>query len=319
MSSSRSQNQNKKIHIALALDRNYVVHVYALLTSIFYNNQKSFFDFHVIATGVTEVEKEELKQFIIKSNSEITFYEVNEEELRKQFYLHSHYSVATYYRLFFPALIPSEITKLLYIDCDTIVIGSLEELYNIDMGNAPLAAATDPILIERPELGIPNPEGYFNAGVMLLNIKNWIDQKVTENALEFLRLYPEKTTFLLEQDALNATLIGKWFKIDNKYNFTWHYKYLQVPTKGLLKDKVIIHYITEHKPWFTLTRNKFRYLYHDYLKMSPKAHEKKYIDFNWSFKHIWGFTRIRIKEFYFDNKIDKVFPIKKWKTPNHEY
>ena len=39
------------IHIALALDKTYVVHVYALLASIFYNNKCNNFYFHVITTG----------------------------------------------------------------------------------------------------------------------------------------------------------------------------------------------------------------------------------------------------------------------------
>lgn len=302
---------DNKIHIALALDKNYVIHVYALLASIFCNNRKNQITFHVIATGAKDVEKEELRRFVNESSSEIIYYEINEEEARKKFYIHSHYSIATYYRLFFASLIDPQIERLLYIDCDTIVIKDLKELYNVEMGNAPLAAASDPILLVRHELGIHRLEDYFNAGVMVMHAPNWRNQRVTENAIQFLADNPEKTTLLLEQDALNATLIGKWHRIDRKYNFTWLAEYLQVPTKELLKEVVIVHYITERKPWYFLTRNKFRYLYHYYLKKSPKANEKKYVDFRWSRKDLWAFMRIRLKEFYFDNKINKIFPIKR--------
>ena len=314
-----NKNLNDRIHIALALDKTYTVHVYALLTSIFYNNKNNKFSFHIIATGLNNLEKEELTKFIIENNSEIVFYDVNDEELRRKFYIHSHYSIATYYRLFFPSMVHPGIEKLLYIDCDTIVIDNLKELYDINIGNAPLAAVSDPILLVRHELGIHTLEDYFNAGVMVMHLDNWRNQMVTENAIKFLMTYPEKTTLLLEQDALNATLIGKWFRIDRKYNFTFLAEYLQVPTKELLQDKVIIHYITPNKPWHSLTRNKFRFLYQYYLKRSPKSKEKKYIDFKWTLKNLWTFSRIRMKEFYFDKKINKILPIKRFMKVSHEY
>lgn len=316
---NKNNTSNNKIHIALALDKNYVVHVYALLASIFYNNTKNKIAFHVIATGVNDLEKEKLKDYVSENNSEIIYYEINEAEAREKFYIHSHYSIATYYRLFFASLINPEIERLLYIDCDTVVIADLKELYNIEMGSAPLAAASDPIRIVRHELGIHRLDDYFNAGVMLIHVPNWRNQQVTKNAIEFLAGNPEKTSMLLEQDALNATLIGKWFRIDNKYNFTWLAEFLPVPTKKLLKDVVIVHYITDKKPWYFLTRNKFRYLYHYYLKMSPKSNEKKYVDFNWSLKNMYVFFRIRMKEFYFDKKINKILPIKRWMKIHPEY
>ncbi len=319
MTTDLNQNINSKIHIALALDKTYVVHVFALLTSIFFNNKKNYFFFHVIATGVSDIEKEKIIEYITKNKAEVIFYSIDEDELRKRFFIHSHYSVATYYRLFFPSLINAAISKLLYIDCDTVVIGDLKQLYSIDIGNAPLAAASDPILLVREELGIYKTEDYFNAGVMLIHLQNWRNQRVTENAMKFLANNPDKTALLLEQDALNATLISKWYRIDRKYNFTWLAEYLQIPTKELLKEVVIVHYITENKPWRSLTRNKFRYLYHYYLKKSPKATEKKYVDFRWSRKDIWVFIRIRLKEFYFDNKINKIFPIKRFMEVSNVY
>ena len=309
---------SNQLHIALAFDENYIVQVYVLLTSIFYNNRKNDVVLHVIASGVNNSEKEEIEKFVQDNNSAIFFYEIDEEYFGNHFYTNDVYSVATYYRLFFPSLLNPEIDKLLYLDSDTIVIGDLKELYNINIGKFPIGVASDPCLDVRHELGIHTCEDYFNAGVMLIDNKNWREQNVSENAIKYLRDYPEKIK-LVDQDALNATLIGKWFKIDRKYNYTWLFEYLQVPTKELLKDKIIVHYITPKKPWHSLTRNKFRYLYHHYLKLSPKSHEKKYTDFEWSLKNIWIFTRIRIKEFYFDRKLDKVFPIKKWTKYSQAY
>ncbi|MDB5249650.1 MAG: hypothetical protein JWQ40_4044 [Segetibacter sp.] len=308
------------LHIALGFDENYIVPIYALLTSIFHNNRDSAIMFHVIATGLNETEKEKIKQYIRRNNAEISYYTINEEEVRKIVYIpaNTHFTIATYYRLFFPSLIPSDIRKLLYIDSDAIVIGNLQELYNTDIGNAPIGAATDSGPHPGEFLGIKGKENYFNAGVLLIDIRNWKEQMVTENALQFLADYPEKIKYV-DQDALNATLINKWFKLDNKYNLTWFDVSLQVPKSELTKDKVIIHYTTPNKPWHCLARNKLRSFYHHYLKLSPKCGEKKYTDFSFNFKNLYVFARIRMKEFYFDHRIDKVIPIKKWMSPSEVY
>lgn len=314
------ESKLKQINIGLGFDSNYIVPIYALITSIFFNNRSNNITFHVIATGVNELEKSKLINFIKSNNSKIFFYEISEDLVRKSVVIpeDSHFTIATYYRLFFPSLLDKEIKRLLYIDSDTIVTGDLMELYEINIGGCPIAAAPDSVPGIREDLGIKEKGKYFNAGVLLIDTKNWREQQVTENVFKFLLLHPEKAKWV-DQDALNATLIGKWYRIDNKYNFTLSDVILQVPSKELITDKIIIHYTSSNKPWHFLTRNKLRYLYHYYLKMSPKSGEKKYTDFNWNIKSIWTFFRIRIKEFYFDHKIDRILPIKNWIDSSEPY
>ena len=51
------QSNSNDIHIALAFDNNYIVHVYAMITSIFFNNRNNNIKFHAIATGISNIEK----------------------------------------------------------------------------------------------------------------------------------------------------------------------------------------------------------------------------------------------------------------------
>lgn len=311
---------NNNIHIALAFDNNYVVHIYAMLTSIFCNNKSNDIIFHTIATGISDEEKLNLRTYIRDNNCKIIFYNITEDFVKAQVEIpaDSYFTHATFYRLFFPQLIDPDIKRLLYIDPDTIVIKDLKELYTMDIGNSIIGAVVDSGMGIREELGINKAGSYFNAGVMVISISNWIEENVSENVLTFVRNNPQKVPYL-DQDALNATLINKWFRLENKYNLTQFDVKLQVPTKELLKDTVIIHYTSSRKPWNFLTRNKLRYLYHYYLKLSPKSNEKKYIDFDWNLKNVWIFFRIRVKEFYFNNKFDKILPIKKWMLPSWDY
>lgn len=310
-----------EIHIALGFDKNYIVHVYALLTSVLHNNKGCDLHFHVIATGITNTEKSDLEHYIYVNNAKISFYQLSEELVRSKVVIPAgtHFTIATYYRIFFPSLIDPGIKKLLYIDSDVIVIGNLWELYNTNIGYCPIAAAPDSGAELREDLGIYKKEDYFNAGVLLIDTKNWKGQNVTERVIKFLFDHPEKVKYV-DQDALNATLIDNWYRISNKYNFTLLDVKLQVPSKELIKDVVIIHYTSWRKPWHCLTRNKLRYLYHDYLRLSPKAYEKKYTDLKWDIKTMWHFSRIRMKEFYFENRLNKILPVPKWiNSPDLDY
>jgi lipopolysaccharide biosynthesis glycosyltransferase len=311
---------NSEIHICLAFDQNYLTPVYVLLTSVFYNNKQNGLVFHFIATGITKEEQADLKRFIQTNKADVLFYPIDEAYIEKNITLRKglHYTLATYHKLLFANLVPESIERLIYIDADAVVIDDLRGLYQINIDGFPVGAVADPYPVIRKELGIHQQGSYFNAGVLLINTKYWRDQKITEKALQFAIQHPDKLRFE-DQDALNAVLLDNWVEIDQRYNVNWLDVKLQVPRKELIKDKVIIHYTSQWKPWHCLARNKLRGLYHFYLKLSPRSYEKKYTDFKWQIGIIKSYVRIRAKEFYFDKRIDKLVPIKSLKMATRDY
>lgn len=294
--------QESTIHVASAFDRNYITPFYVLLTSLFYNNRNTKLVIHSIATGVSEGEKKDIEFYVHKNSADIFFYDIDEDYVRRSVVVpeDNYFTIATYYRLFLPALLPAGVKKLLYIDTDAIVIGDLRKIYATDIGPAPFAAVPDSYPEIRTDLGLQEKGQYFNAGVLLIDVENWKGQRVTEAAMQFVADYPEKVMFV-DQDALNATQIGKWHRLAKGYNVTWFDVALEAPKKELVKDAAIIHYTSTHKPWKALGRNKLRYLYHYYLKKSPHAHHKKYTDFKWTAQHLKQFLFIRILEWYFEH------------------
>ena len=80
----------------------------------------------------------------------------------------NHISKATYYRLLIADILPKEIDRVLYLDCDIIVNDSLEELWGIDMTGKAIAASPQIGSGHDCErLGYPIEDGYFNAGQFL--------------------------------------------------------------------------------------------------------------------------------------------------------
>jgi len=288
------------IHLAIAFDKNYLTPFYALASSIFFNNPNQGFTFHCITRNVNEQARDEIRTYLATSQSVVYFYEVS-EELIKNFVVGSHWNVSVYLKLFFPLLVPRELTRLLYLDTDIVVNASLKRLYEEDLEKYPLGAVYDCYVKKQEDIGITQEGNYFNSGVMLFNLPLWKEQKISEKAIDFLHQYPEKIKFV-DQDALNAVLIDNWKKLPEKYNLIYSYIPQDASKKELtdfLHDQVIVHF-TLQRPWSFLCKNRYRYLYKFYLKKSPKKEEKAIKDF--TFAKIIPFLRLRLVEFYLDNK-----------------
>jgi len=243
------------IPIFFATDDNYVPCLCVALKSITANCNKNFnYKVHILNTGLaTGLSAENME--IIKSFEtdylKIEFNDVSKiiapikELLNKS--LRDYYSDTTFYRIFIPKMFP-EYHKVLYLDCDIVVLGDIAELYHTDLKDNCLGAVTDevvpthPVLIRYVEeaVGIPNKE-YFCAGIILFNLDAMRQQKVDEKFIGLLSKY-SFTTVGQDQDYLNVICKGRvtylhpgWDKQANNRKY---------------KDKLyLIHYNMFSKPW----------------------------------------------------------------------
>lgn len=295
-------NPNQTVHLAIAFDENYVKLCYVFLTSVFENNKDVSFVIHALATGVSNEHKEGLQRFAQQHQGNIAFYAINENDLKGLIIgKNSHLTAATYYRFFFPLLVPAEVKKLLYMDVDIVVVGRLDDLYRTDISPYPIGAVVDGGIgaKPRPTLGINDGNNYFNAGVLLMDVEKWKSENVTERAFTFMQENADKIKHE-DQDVLNGALVNQWYKLDKKYNVTL----LDIPPqlkrteyKSFLADKVVIHYTKgKHKPWMMLNKNPLRFLFHQYLDKSPWQEKKKYVDFNYKPIKLYRFFKIRAGE-----------------------
>ncbi|MEY5049347.1 MAG: hypothetical protein RLZZ175_2706 [Bacteroidota bacterium] len=289
------------MHIAIAFDNNYLTPFYALIASIFSNNLSKSIVFHcIINDNVSIDEKKKIQTYILKHNSVVNFYSVDEEMLSK-FVLGGTWTSSVYYKMFFPLLIKQPLKKLLYLDTDMIVVGDLEPLFNIDLESYALAAVYDNYVKTQPEIGIVEEGKYFNSGMLLYNIPLWNEQMLSQKAIEYLNEFPQNIKFV-DQCALNAILKDNWYKVHEKYNLIYSYIPENISQKELnefIKDVVVVHF-TLQRPWNLLCRNRLRKLYFRYLKESNYNNAKRIWDFE--FIKLPRLIKLRIIEFYFDNR-----------------
>lgn len=298
--------QQNELHLALAFDDKYVVPFYVLISSIFMNNKDKKIVIHVIVSGVTNEEKEGIVAYAARSNSEIIFYDIDIEYVGRLVLPDNednYLTGAIYYRLFFPFLVPAEVERLLYIDVDTLVVGGLAELFNVNLNGKPVGAVIDTDMPARIDLGIASVEDYFNSGVLLIDIEKWKAQKITEQAFKIINEEPERIKGYPDQDALNMALRDNWYKLEHKYNLMRLYVPNAVPKRqfaNFLKDQKIIHY-NGKKPWFSDCEHRLRHVYQQYARLSPRPEASHITKVQLPKEKRDKLRRSRSIEFYFDH------------------
>lgn len=260
------------IDIVCNIDDNYTEYCGVMLSSLFISTPDEHFRVHIICHNLNGKNRKRLIDFCVKCGNEMCFYEVS-EAIIKDFPIgnHKYLNVTTYLRLFMSDLLPRSIDKVLYLDCDMMVVQSIKELWSIDISGVALAAVEDmEELTEKApaRLKYPKQYAYFNAGMQLVNLKHWREQRVTERSKEFIVRNGERLSFH-DQDVLNALFHDNVKIISMRWNlmdFFFYKKYVP-PThrvheyRDALKNPVIIHFTGERKPWMHRCNHPFQASY----------------------------------------------------------
>ena len=155
-------------------------------------------------------------------------------------------SAVYYYRAFIPRLFPLY-EKAVYIDSDTILLGDIGELFDIDLGDKVLAAMVDPKVTVIPEfrgyvdkaVGVPHDE-YVNSGVQVMDLRKMRKMKYLSTMIDLIREY-DADLVAPDQDYLNVILQGRILSLDSKWNME--------PTSDLPEGTKLVHFNLFNKPW----------------------------------------------------------------------
>ena len=196
---------------------------------------------------------------------------------------YDHLTVETYYRLFLEGVFDEAVGRVLYLDSDLVVIGDVSRIAQVDLGGRTVAAVLDFYVrawggVEAsPALKSQSIHGarrYFNAGVLVIDLRAWRDRDVRGRAITFLRDHPGQVRFW-DQDALNHTLADDWLELDPRWNRTRNYwDYLEDGTLPFppevveqLAQPYVVHFAGRRKPW-NYNRHPDRKHFDRYVTMS---------------------------------------------------
>lgn len=299
----------KPIELAFSFDVNYITPFLVLLVSIFTSNEGEEIYFHIALTNASTTDKQQITKFIEKHHGKLWFYDIDVELVRSFAPPSERYGLATFYRLLLPGMLPTHIEKFIYLDVDIVVVNSLRPLYDTELTKMPVAAVPEPVTYIRSDLGLRAPNEYFNAGILLINLPLWREQRIAEQAIQFLKDYPEKVEYL-DQDALNAVLAGNWLPLSDAYNFTWRALPPEASAgelRQLASTKTIIHFNTALKPWHRLSSGRLDYLYHNFFTQLAFPQLRRYHTVEWNATTISHFLKLKALKFYWDNPAIGVF------------
>jgi UDP-glucose:(glucosyl)LPS alpha-1,3-glucosyltransferase len=193
----------------------------------------------------------------------------------RHFIQFSYYSLSIFSRLVIPAILQGVTDKVLYLDADILCVGKVDELVNMDLGDEIAAVVPDAEITTRRRcaaLGLKHGK-YFNGGVLYINIEKWLENHITEEAMQALLQLGKKLRFN-DQDALNIVLDGRARFIEKRWNYIYDLIYdLDRNTTAMrpIEDAVFIHFAGAVKPWADWSMHDSRALFRKYHAMSPWA------------------------------------------------
>lgn len=150
-------------------------------------------------------------------------------------------------------LLPDRVAagRVIYIDCDFLVLTDLSRLHDMPMGGALVLAARDSMVRALADdcprnlpAGVDRDAPYFNSGLLVFDAQAWREASVAPRAFKILEEDGARCTYW-DQTALNFALAGRVGLLDRGWNF---------PNRGFAVEQAgtevsAIHYVDRNKPW----------------------------------------------------------------------
>src|SRR6516165_8329603 len=163
----------------LCINASYAQHACVCIVSLLENNKDLYFDIVVVSTEPIQGTEEKLKRSVSAyENCTIKVLQLSASLGLALPVRALHYTIDTYTRLWMAEFFPKEVERVLYLDSDVVVVASIAELWATDLGDYLLAAVTIPGSSRCPVYGIPESFGYFQSGVLVVNLKLWRRDRV---------------------------------------------------------------------------------------------------------------------------------------------
>ena len=278
------------MNIVYISNEKYVPHLAASMCSVMENNEsEKEIVFYVVSTGMTEDSTNKLAKLCDHYDRRMLTYDLSDLDKKispeGQPFL-KKFDISILGRFFLGEIMPANIDKVLYLDCDTIITGSLHELYDIlPKEDIILAAVQEPTIYKSTKriIALKDSDPYFNSGVLLIDMNMWRRLNIDIRLRNYFESISKESIFA-DQDAINGLLCGYIESVHPKYNFFTNYKYFRWSTlagmspayKTVSKDEfdeakaspVVIHYAGDERPWIRGSRNPYRKEYNKYLSLT---------------------------------------------------
>lgn len=220
----------------------------------------------------------------------ITLPMPNIEEIAKtDIYIPPNLQMATCGRLFVSKLLPDNLDKIIYADCDTLFLRSISALWKQDISEDYVGMVSIPTSKNHKRIiGMSPDSTYYNSGLLLINLKRWREENVD---IDFMEYFQKQGGYVPYPDegVLNAVFEGKIRTLPLKYNvygqiFSFGYEELLRLKKQkkfycfgeyeeAQKYPVMLHFVSTYRiplrPWVIGCNHPYTKEYLKYREKTP--------------------------------------------------
>jgi len=257
----------QKIHIALTFDDGFWAPAYATMRGVCLASRRpKDVVFHLFYRGLSAEHRKAFNAIETEFGAGLVDYDLSVSERFNSFLnglnYHKKLTNLVYARLLLHELLPVEINRIIYLDCDLLVRGPIEELAELDLGQNSIAAVLDAGR-HRHMLGknlILNSDlfdfhfAYFNAGMLVIDRAAFAAADLPGET----RRYHESGVLdriQYDQAILNLVFKDKWLPLDFRWNLT-----NPLPAHEILEPQ-IAHYTGPNKPWTLFSKVAYERVY----------------------------------------------------------
>ena len=274
MTNAEVKHTKGEIPIFFSTDNNYIPFLDVTIRSLIANASRDY-KYHIVVlnTGLDEERINKIKE-MEDENFTIDFPDISyavkdiEYKLPKE----QHFGLATWYRLFIQSLFP-QYDKVLYLDCDLIVLGDISELYNTDLEDNYVAGVVEHWILHSPIFSYYTKEAvgieskyYINAGVALFDLNKFRENEIEQKFVDLINTY-NFDVIDPDQSYLNYLCQGKIKYLPFEWNRT--------PLENVeCENPKIVHYALGFKPWHDPKMFLAEHFW-KYAEMSPFYEEIK--------------------------------------------
>ncbi|MBB4571801.1 glycosyltransferase family 8 protein [Rhizobium leucaenae] len=265
-----------EVVIAFGIDAGYLPHAAVAMTSLIDNARGARFRFLIVHDGISIDRRADLER--CAPGQRFEWLEITDSRLLNM-EGRRHVSRAAYHRLALPDLAPADVSRIVYLDADVVVIGDIRELWNQELGDCAIGGVYD-VGIDSEAFAKhfrlpPKRLAYFNSGILLLDLAKIRQSNEFSQVLDLLETRFDELD-QIDQDALNIVFWGRWKHLDPLWNV--QRRMLMQEGRPCFAEKSemangrrpkIIHFTEHNKPWSIDGYHPYIWKYYHYLRRTP--------------------------------------------------
>ena len=219
-------------------------------------------------------------------------------------------SFSVYSRLFIPALLGNTFDRAVYLDSDTLIMGSLDPLCQFNLKGKSFAIGYDCISNKYKKLiNLPPTAPYFNSGMLVLDLAEWKRHLCTERILDYMKKVRHDLMFG-DQDYFALVLADDAAILPPEYNFLTHFQMFKTRKAALCatgtpecawynetqyaaaQKRPIVHHFLGHtlgRPWYRESLNPLREIYRHFAAeagVPEVAEQSRPVEFHYRLQHL---------------------------------